>query len=76
LRDGIHDLLAEYTVDRVTIQAKYAELLALEDGIRMTWGQGESYLDPVPSDATELVFRIISFGEWQGPWEFSILLQE
>jgi len=73
---GLVPALAEYTVDGVTIQAKYSELLALEDGIRMIWGQGKSYLDPVPSDATELVIRIISFGEWQGPWEFVISLQD
>jgi hypothetical protein len=73
---GLVPALAEYTVDGVTIQAKYSELLALEDGIRMIWGQGESYLEPVPSDATELVIRIISFGEWQGPWEFVISLQD
>jgi len=73
---GLVPALAEYTVDGVTIQAKYSELLALEDGIRMIWGQGESYLDPVPSEATELVIRIISFGEWQGPWEFVISLQD
>ena len=73
---GLVPALAEYTVDGVTIQAKYSELLALEDGIRMTWGLGESYLDPVPSDATKLVFTIISFGDWQGPWEFIISLQD
>jgi len=73
---GLIPALAEYTVDGVTIQAKYSELMALEDGIRMTWGRGESYLNPVPSDATKLVFRIISFGDWQGPWEFMLPLQD
>ena len=68
--------LAEYTVDGMTISAGYPEIMALEKGIRMVWGHQQAYLDPIPSDATELVFTIVSFGDWQGPWEFIIALEE
>jgi len=48
----------------------------MEDGIRMTWGRELDGLQPVPSDATELVIRILNIDTWQGPWEFRINLQD
>ena len=68
--------VAEYTINGITKYAGYAEGTLLGNGIRLTWGYPQSYLDPVPSDATEIVFTIISFGDWQGPWEFIISLQD
>ncbi len=68
--------LAEYTVNGTTNYARYSTLTYQDDGIELTWGYSEPYLDPVPSDATELVFTIISFGEWQGPWEFIVPLKD
>ena len=68
--------LAEYAVNGTTIYARYSTLTYQDDGIELTWGYSEPYLDPVPSDATELVFTIISFGEWQGPWEFYVSLRD
>ncbi len=68
--------VAEYTINGITKYAGYAEGTLLGNGIRLTWGYPQSYLDPVPSDASELVFTIISFGDWQGPWEFIISLQD
>ena len=65
---------AQYTVAGVVKDAGGTEIQYLDDGIRLTWGQYQPYLDPVPSDARELVFIIGS--DWPEPWEFSIPLQD
>lgn len=65
---------ARYTVDGVTRDAGYAEVQYLDEGIRLIWGQYRPYLDPLPSDARDLVF-IIGNG-WPMPWEFLIPLQD
>ncbi len=44
----------------------------IEDDIALSWTE----LDPVPSDARILTFTITRMGEWQGPWEFVIVLQD
>lgn len=43
-----------------------------EDSTRLSW----EHLDPVPSDAKTLTFTITQIGEWEGPWEFRISLQD
>lgn len=45
------------------------------DGITLNWAHPYVPLDPVPSDATELIFTIPRFGDWEGPWEFRIPLE-
>lgn len=64
---------ARYIVDGAVKDAGYAEVQYLDDGIRLIWGRYQPYLDPLPSDARELVFIIGD--EWQGTWQFSIPLQ-
>ena len=66
---------AQFTVDGVTKDAGYSSVGAQGSGIRLVWGYHEAGLDPVPSDARELIFTITSFGDWEGPWEFSIPLE-
>lgn len=66
---------AQYTVDGVIKDAGPAGMRYLTNGIRLSWGYDVARLDPVPSDAKELVFTITSFGDWEGPWEFSIPLE-
>ena len=66
---------AQYTVDGVTKDAGYSSVGAQGSGIRLIWGYHEAGLDPVPSDAKELIFTITSFGDWEGPWEFFIPLE-
>jgi hypothetical protein len=73
---GMAPAVAEYTVDGITRYAGDAEATFLENGILLTWGYSQPSLEPVPGDATEIVFTIISFGDWQGPWEFIIPLQD
>jgi hypothetical protein len=66
---------AEYVVDGTIKDARGAGMRYLADGVRLSWGDGIERLDPVPSDAKELIFVIDSFGEWEGPWEFRIPLE-
>ena len=66
---------AQYTVDGVVKDAGTAGVRLFDDGVRLTWGYHEAWLDPVPSDAKELTFTITRFGDWEGPWEFSISLE-
>ena len=75
---GVAPAVAEYIVDGITRYAGDAEATFLENGILLTWSysQPSLALGPVPDDATEIVFTIISFGGWQGPWEFIIPLQD
>ena len=69
--------LAEYSVDGSAVkQTGPAGFRFLEDRTRFTW----ETLDPVPSDASELSFRIrMSYAgkpeELLGPWEFKIPLR-
>ena len=63
---------AEYSVDGgVFKEAGSSGIRPLENGMQHIWEN----LDPVPSDARELVFRVTKLGDWQGSWEFKILLQ-
>lgn len=71
---GMAPAVAEYTTDGITRYAGDAEATFLENGIRLTWGYSQPSLEMVPGDATELVFTITSFGDWQGPWEFIVPL--
>ena len=43
-----------------------------EDRTRLSW----THLDPLPSDARTLTFTIARIGEWEGPWEFHVSLQD
>jgi hypothetical protein len=68
---GLH-AEAEYRVDDGTAkQAGLSGIRFLDDGMLHTWDN----LDPVPSDARELTFRINKLGDWEGPWEFKIPLE-
>ncbi len=75
-------VFAEYSVDGNAVkQAGSAGMQELEDGTRLIWKR----LDPIPSDAQELIFRIstitLSFAPGKpdelvgGPWEFRIPLE-
>jgi len=64
---------AEYSVDGgPTKDAGLSEIQFLDDGMKHIWNM----LDPVPQDAKELTFIITELGEWQGPWQFIIALQD
>jgi len=73
--------LAEYRVDGGAVrQADSAAMQYLENGTRFIWKR----LDPIPSDAQELIFRIstitLSFApdkpdELVGSWEFKVPLE-
>ena len=54
-------------------------IVNLENGVEHVWGD---HLDPIPSDAKELTFTILSLGgshegqaNYDGPWVFKIPLQ-
>lgn len=73
---GVAPAVAEYIVDGITRYAGDAEAAFLESGILLTWSNSQLSLELVPDGATEIVFTITSFGDWQGPWEFVIPLQD
>jgi hypothetical protein len=73
---GMAPAVAEYTVNGTTRYAGDAEATFLENGILLTWSNSQLSLELVPDGATEIVLTIISFGDWQGPWEFIIPLQD
>ena len=66
---------ARYVIDGVVKDARPHNRKFTDDGIEIRCGYNGSYLDPVPSDAKELVFIVTRFGEWEGPWEFKIPLE-
>jgi len=66
---------AEYSFSGVTRNAGTAGFSTKDSGMRLVWGIGMHKLDPVPSDATELVFTITQLNDWQGPWEFKVPLE-
>ena len=68
--------VAEYTVNGITEYIGYAEVTYTESGIQLTWVYTQPYLESLPGDVGELVFVITSFGDWQGPWEFSVPLND
>ncbi|OGO22206.1 MAG: hypothetical protein A2144_05130 [Chloroflexi bacterium RBG_16_50_9] len=62
---------AEYSIDTGAVRKTGSSgIRFLGNGIRHTWDN----LDPVPSDAKEMTFRITKLGDWEGPWEFKIPL--
>jgi len=64
---------AEYILDNgPKIDAGTSGIRFLDNGMRHIW----SMLDPVPKDAGELTFIITGLGEWEGPWVFTISLQD
>ncbi len=73
---GMAPAVAEYIVDGITRYAGDTQATFLENGILLTWSYSQPFLDLVSDGATEIVFTIISFGDWQGPWEFVIPLQD
>ncbi|MDD5037768.1 MAG: hypothetical protein PHN78_00380 [Dehalococcoidales bacterium] len=65
---------AEYSVDGGVIKETFPSgIRFLENGMQHTWGE---YLDPVPQNSRELTFRITKLGDWEGPWEFVIPLDD
>jgi len=66
---------AEYSVGGITKYAGTAGFNTKDDGIKLIWGGGPGKLDPVPSDAKELIFTITQMSDWEGPWKFRILLE-
>ncbi len=72
--DWMVPVSAQYTVDGVTKDGGTASVRLLGNGVELRWGRDGAWLDPVPSDAKELIFTITGFGDWQGPWEFRIPL--
>jgi hypothetical protein len=66
---------AQYVIDGVVKDARPHNRQFTDDGIEIRCGYGNSYLDPVPSDARELKFIITRFGDWEGPWEFKVPLE-
>ena len=64
---------AEYSFDGAPMkEAGSSGIRFLDNGMKHSWDM----LDPVPKDAKELTFVITKLGEWEGPWEFSIPLQD
>jgi len=64
---------AEYSIDGgPVIDAGPSEMRYLSNGIQHIW----SILEPISEDAGEMTFWITELGEWTGPWEFVISLQE
>jgi|Deesub1362A_J573_1020465.scaffolds.fasta_scaffold02540_5 hypothetical protein len=45
------------------------KIRVFEDDYRVTWT-----IDPIPSDAKEMRFVVLRFGEFIGPWEFQVAL--
>lgn len=66
---------AQYTVDGVTKDAGNAGVRFLANSVELAWGYHGAWLDPVPSDAKELIFTITRFGDLEGPWQFFIPLE-
>jgi len=76
-------VFAEFSVDGNAVkQAGSAGMQELENGTKFIW---DRYIDPVPSDAKELIFRIstitLGFAPGKpdesvvGPWEFKVPLE-
>lgn len=64
---------AEYSVDGSPFKETFTSGIGFfDEGVRHVWGE---YLDPVPANAKELTFRVTKLGDWQGPWEFQIQLE-
>jgi hypothetical protein len=72
-------LSAHYVVDGVVKEARAPNSQFLDSGIEFRWGASpddDNYLDPVPADAKQLTFVIPEIRpDWEGPWEFEILLE-
>lgn len=66
---------AQYVIDGVVKDARPDNRQFTDDGIEIRCGYNNSYLDPVSSDAKELTFIITRFGDWEGPWEFTVPLK-
>jgi len=77
------NVFAEYSVNGNAVkQAGSAGMQELGNGTRLIWSE---HVDPVPSDAQELIFRIstitLSFAPGKpdelviGPWEFKVPLE-
>jgi hypothetical protein len=73
--EDMYPVHASYKVDGATKDAGSADLGTRGDGITLDWAQPYVPLDPVPSDATELIFTIPRFGDWEGPWVFKVPLE-
>jgi hypothetical protein len=67
---------AQYTVDGLAKEGGPAAMRHLDEGLQLSWGYEPEYLDPVPSDAKELIITITSLGDWEGPWEFRVPLEQ
>lgn len=64
----------EYSTDGAVKNGGLAEMTFLDSGIWLRWGY-DTAIDPIPSDARMLTLTITSFGDWHGPWEFSVPLK-
>jgi hypothetical protein len=67
-------IYAGYTVDGITKAISEAWLACQDDERRLNPAAFRHYLDPIPSDAGSLTFRITKIDDWEGPWEFEIPL--
>jgi len=64
---------AKYSLDGGTPRkAGQSGIRFLDSGMRHSW---ES-LDPVPKGTKEMTFVITTLGEWEGPWEFKVSLDQ
>jgi len=66
---------AEYSVSGITWNAGLASFGTKDNGIKLVWGGGARNLNPIPSDAKELIFKVMQLNDWEGPWEFRIPLE-
>ena len=73
--EDMYPVHASYTVDGITKDARSADFGIRGDGITLEWANPYGPLDPVPSDARELIFTIPRFGDWEGPWVFRVPLE-
>lgn len=65
----------QYCVDGVVKGVYHGSIGFPEEGVRFKWGFGHDKIAPVPRDAKELTFTVISWGYWEGPWEFHVSLE-
>ncbi len=73
--DSVTASRAEYTIGGITKNAGNAGFNTKDNGIKLVWTVGPGRLDPIPSDAKEIIFRVTQLNDRQGPWEFKIPLQ-
>ena len=63
------EVKAQYSVDGVIKETSNLGTNPGKNGMSLRWN-----VDPVPSDAKEFILTILNVGDWEGPWEFRVAL--